>query len=358
MPYAISSSNRNFTAGRRDRITDGDWGIDGKIGVTSSMTLDLTYNTDFAQVEVDEQQINLTRFNLLFPEKRPFFLENRGLFAVGRPGEIDLFFSRRIGIDDNGVLIPIQGGARLTGKASGVNVGLLNMQTESVGDTPVEQLHGGAREQGPAQSLERRRDVREPAATGSLAGDDNWNRTFGVDGKLRHRRSRHDQRVRGADPDARGDRAGARLQLGLRIQDADVRDERRLRGGRRRLQSGGRASSSGPTAIGRSARRCGGTSGRRALAKLGLRELEPHVSYESYWGFDGFQETATLHIDSRLGLRERLPAHVNRVERSVRGPAAAVRGLPGRHRAGRQLSQPVLPHATATPIAASGSPRP
>ena len=97
----------------------------------------LTYNTDFAQVEVDEQQINLTRFNLLFPEKRPFFLENRGLFAVGRPGEIDLFFSRRIGIDDNGVLIPIQGGARLSGKASGVNVGVLNMQTERVGGTPA-----------------------------------------------------------------------------------------------------------------------------------------------------------------------------------------------------------------------------
>ena len=96
------------------------------------MTLDLTYNTDFAQVEVDEQQINLTRFNLLFPEKRPFFLENRGLFAVGKTGEVDLFFSRRIGIDDNGELVPIQGGARLTGKASGVNVGLLNMQTERV----------------------------------------------------------------------------------------------------------------------------------------------------------------------------------------------------------------------------------
>ena len=69
---------------------------------------------------MDEQQINLTRFNLLFPEKRPFFLENRGLFAVGRPGEIDLFFSRRIGITDTGTLVPIQGGARLTGKADGV----------------------------------------------------------------------------------------------------------------------------------------------------------------------------------------------------------------------------------------------
>jgi hypothetical protein len=91
-------------------------GIDGKIGVTSSLTFDLTYNTDFAQVEVDEQQINLTRFNLLFPEKRPFFLENRGPFAVGRPGEIDLFFSRRIGIGPSGEIVPILGGARLSGK--------------------------------------------------------------------------------------------------------------------------------------------------------------------------------------------------------------------------------------------------
>ncbi len=145
MPYAIGSANRNFTPDRPTTDHRGDWGIDGKIGVTSSMTLDLTYNTDFAQVEVDEQQINLTRFNLLFPEKRPFFLENRGLFAVGKSGEIDLFFSRRIGIGDNGALVPIQGGARLTGKASGVNVGLLNMQTERVGPDAREQLHGGAR---------------------------------------------------------------------------------------------------------------------------------------------------------------------------------------------------------------------
>ena len=110
MPYTIGSSNRAFASSSQQRYDKtGDWGVDGKIGVTSSTTLDLTYNTDFAQVEVDEQQINLTRFNLLFPEKRPFFLENRGLFAVGRPGEIDLFFSRRIGISDDGTLIPDSG---------------------------------------------------------------------------------------------------------------------------------------------------------------------------------------------------------------------------------------------------------
>jgi hypothetical protein len=75
MPYAISSANRNFASRTETRYDkNGDWGIDGKIGVTSSTTLDLTYNTDFAQVEVDEQQVNLTRFNLQFPEKREFFL--------------------------------------------------------------------------------------------------------------------------------------------------------------------------------------------------------------------------------------------------------------------------------------------
>src|SRR5437762_14196625 len=108
MHYVSGTSNRSFSnVPQKEYDKTGDWGADAKVGVTSSATLDLTYNTDFAQVEVDEQQINLTRFNLLFPEKRPFFLENRGLFAVGRPGEIDLFFSRRVGISDNGALIPI-----------------------------------------------------------------------------------------------------------------------------------------------------------------------------------------------------------------------------------------------------------
>ena len=86
---------------------DGDFGVDAKFGITPSLNLDLTYNTDFAQVEVDTQQINLTRFNLRFPEKRPFFLENSGLFTVGKEDELDLFFSRRIGLDEDGNLVPI-----------------------------------------------------------------------------------------------------------------------------------------------------------------------------------------------------------------------------------------------------------
>ena len=135
LPYVVSSANRNFTPGA-DTDLDGDFGFDAKFGVTPSLNLDLTYNTDFAQVEVDTQQINLTRFNLRFPEKRPFFLENSGLFTIGKGSELDLFFSRRIGLDENGELVPIRAAARLSGKIGGVNVGVLNMQTEDVGDRP------------------------------------------------------------------------------------------------------------------------------------------------------------------------------------------------------------------------------
>ena len=103
-------------AGRSGRrSTSGTWASTAKYSVTPSLTLDATVNTDFAQVEVDEQQINLDRFNLFFPEKRPFFLENAGLFSVGTPGEVEVFFSRRIGIAEDGQEIPIYGGGAPVG---------------------------------------------------------------------------------------------------------------------------------------------------------------------------------------------------------------------------------------------------
>src|SRR5690606_8710940 len=112
-----------------NNVALGDVGVDAKYNLTPSLTLDATYNTDFAQVEVDDQQVNLDRFNLFFPEKRPFFLENAGFFSVGNPGEVDLFFSRRIGLSPNGEEIPIYGGGRVSGKVGLWNVGLLDMQT-------------------------------------------------------------------------------------------------------------------------------------------------------------------------------------------------------------------------------------
>jgi len=123
----------------------GDFGVDVKYGLTENLTADFTYNTDFAQVEVDEQQVNLTRFSLFFPEKREFFLENQGIFDFGQsPGSgfsssasgataPNIFFSRRIGLKQ-GQTVPILGGGRLTGKVGDFNVGAINIQS---GDEPT-----------------------------------------------------------------------------------------------------------------------------------------------------------------------------------------------------------------------------
>ena len=123
------------------------------VGITNNLTADLTYNTDFAQVEADEQQVNLTRFNLFFPEKREFFLEGRGIFEFARGPTVSrsnsalrqigdptrgfvggentpiLFYSRRIGLE-NGVVVPIIGGGRVTGKVGPFDVGALNIQAD------------------------------------------------------------------------------------------------------------------------------------------------------------------------------------------------------------------------------------
>jgi hypothetical protein len=115
-------------------------GLDVKSELLPGLVLDLTLNTDFAQVEVDDEQVNLTRFSLFYPEKRDFFLENAGIFDVGfdggfGPPPYQQFFSRRIGIGQDGA-IPILGGARLTGRVGGQTVGVLNVITAEEGDTP------------------------------------------------------------------------------------------------------------------------------------------------------------------------------------------------------------------------------
>jgi Domain of unknown function (DUF5916) len=129
-PYVLGSTERNYAAGDTEFDENAEVGGEAKIQVTQGLTLDLTVNTDFAQVEVDDAQVNLTRFPLLFPEKRPFFLENAGFFTVGGGGA-DLFFSRRIGIDA-GSPVPIKGGGRFSGRTQGLNVGLLHIQTDGV----------------------------------------------------------------------------------------------------------------------------------------------------------------------------------------------------------------------------------
>jgi hypothetical protein len=186
-PYLLGQSLTRTEDSRT--IRTGDFGADLKYSVTPSLTLDLTYNTDFAQVEVDDQQVNLDRFNLFFPEKRPFFLENAGIFSVGQPGQVDIFFSRRIGLSDNGAQVPIIGGGRLSGKiGSNTNVGFLNMQTAAVGSTgtPRQNFTVGRIRQDLGRSnvgvMFVNRQSNGGLAGTELAGND-YNRTFAVDGR-------------------------------------------------------------------------------------------------------------------------------------------------------------------------------
>ena len=113
---------------------DGNVGLDMKYGVTSGLNLDLTINTDFAQAEVDDEQVNLTRFPLFFPEKRDFFLENSGQFQVTTATAFnryaDLFFSRRVGLGYDGTNVPIMGGARMTGKIGQNDIAIMDVQTD------------------------------------------------------------------------------------------------------------------------------------------------------------------------------------------------------------------------------------
>jgi hypothetical protein len=148
-PYAAASTIRE--TGNPGFDGSGDIGLDAKAAVGAGFTLDLSANPDFAQVEVDEQQVNLTQFSQFYPEKREFFLENSGVFYVGdaarsnrvsltpTPDEdLLLFFSRRIGLTDAGREVPILGGVRLTGQTSGFIVSALTMQTRATETDPAE----------------------------------------------------------------------------------------------------------------------------------------------------------------------------------------------------------------------------
>ncbi len=129
IPYVYGSASRNFEKGE-DTHYRKDFGFDAKLGLSSSLNLDLTYNPDFSQAEVDDQVTNLERFELYFPEKRQFFLENSDLFGNFGATNIRPFFSRRIGLD-----APVNAGARLSGKiGQDLRIGIMDMQTGSEGD--------------------------------------------------------------------------------------------------------------------------------------------------------------------------------------------------------------------------------
>jgi hypothetical protein len=189
-PYLIGDVTSDLPDVRND--VGGDFGVDVRYALTQNLTADFTYNTDFAQVEADEQQVNLTRFSLFFPEKRDFFLENQGLFSFGGAGgggggggnnTPSLFYSRRIGLE-GGRQVPIVAGGRLTGRIGQYNVGVINIQTDDASERGVPTTNFAV--------ARVRRDILRRSAIGALftrrsdtPGGLGAADAFGVDGLFR-----------------------------------------------------------------------------------------------------------------------------------------------------------------------------
>ncbi len=198
-PYLIAGVESEEATGTNQ---DTDIGLDVKASVTSNFTVDLTYNTDFAQVEADNVQINLTRFNLFFPEKREFFLERASLFQFGASQEAEVFFTRRIGLEAD-----IVGASRLTGQTGPVSIGAMSLWTEAVTSPD------------PAT-----REATVPAAWNNIArvrGDLPGRTTLGAIFTAKETNAGHN-RVAGADLVSRFWSSSSFFLWGANVWDADV----------------------------------------------------------------------------------------------------------------------------------------
>jgi len=188
-PYGLGTVTTNrLTAPPVNDEFEEEAGVDVKFGITNNLTADFTYNTDFAQVEVDERQVNLTRFNLFFPEKREFFLEGRGNFDFTQPRNLDIptmFFSRRIGLD-RGQVVPIDVGGRLTGKIGNFDIGALSIGTDGSDFDGIDSTQFSV--------LRLKRDILSRSRVGLILTDrsessvgDGSNQLFGVDSQINFR---------------------------------------------------------------------------------------------------------------------------------------------------------------------------
>ncbi|MCE2612682.1 carbohydrate binding family 9 domain-containing protein [Flavobacteriaceae bacterium D16] len=305
IPYVLGRLDKDYEVADPSREFTPEAGGDIKYSITPSLTLDLTYNTDFAQVEVDDQQVNLDRFNLFFPEKRPFFLENAGLFSVGSPGEVDLFFSRRIGIGDDGNIVPIIGGARLSGKLNRTNVGFLSMFTDGVSDVGIEKNNYTVAR----VNHEFKGRTALGAAFISRTGietDNDYNRTFAIDGKLGlgNKARMSGFYARSVDPDDPDDAHSFKFQTDYQWNNWVMRAAYTEVGEGFNPEVGFllRSSFRKPEALVLHHMRP-----KKENSKI--LEYRPHVSYRGYWNFEGFQETGFLHIDNHWEYKSGLEFH-------------------------------------------------
>lgn len=319
MPYVLTQTIRDKSIAPVETSTDFDVGLDIKYSLTPSLTLDLSYNTDFAQVEVDELQINLDRFNLFFPEKRSFFLENAGQFSVGSPGEVDLFFSRRIGIGDNGALVPIIGGARLSGKVGQTNIGFLSMFTDDVDAFEIEKNnftvarinHDFAQSRSSIGGIFINR-----SGLGNTEND--YNRVFAIDGKWGFGKKAQITGFvsKSKTPGINSNDYAFKLSGNYNWNGWDIR--------------------AGYTEVGEGFNPEVGFLQRTAFKKpeflilkawrpknMGnILELRPHISYRGYWNFNDELVTSFLHIDNHWEWKSGFEVHtaINFTEEGVQEP--------------------------------------
>ena len=317
IPYVLGEVSKDFEAEDPETDYRGDAGLDVKYSLTPSLTLDLTYNTDFAQVEVDNEQVNLDRFNLFFPEKRPFFLENAGQFSVGSPGEVDLFFSRRIGISEEGSIVPIVGGARLSGKINDTYVGLLSMFTEDLvtqeesiekaNYTMVRVNHQFKARSFIGAAFMNRQSMGGLSDEITPTNPYDYNRTYALDGRLG---------------------LGKKAQLsGFYSQTSTpgISDDQYSFNFKANYRWNGWILDAAYTEVAENFNPEMGFLFRKAFRKpeflifktirakennkMKFLEYRPHVSYRSYWNFDGFLETSFLHIDNHWVWRNGFEVH-------------------------------------------------
>ena len=326
-PYVLGSSQRNYRA-QSKFDSGGEAGGDIKYSITPSLTLDATVNTDFAQVEVDDQQVNLDRFSLFFPEKRPFFLENAGLFTAGNSGEVDLFFSRRIGIAPTGEQLKILAGGRISGKVKGWNVGLIDMQTKALAGVAPGNNFGVARL---SREMPNRSGFgalfvnRQSTGDTEVSGVADFNRTYAVDGRKGF--GRYSQ-ITGflAGTSSQGISGSARAFDGAFLRESPRFDMRAKY-----------------TDVGKGFNPEVGFLRRTAFRKidllvlnrtrpqnfLGLQELRPHVSYRAYFKPDGYYESGFIHFDNHWEFKSQWEVHtgLNLIHEGLRAPFAIAPGI-------------------------------
>jgi hypothetical protein len=327
-PYVLGRANQAPEIDGTD--TDYEIGGDLKWSITPSLTLDATVNTDFAQVEVDEVVVNLDRFNVFLPEKRPFFLENAGQFSVGSPRNVELFFSRRIGISDDGGIIPIEGGLRMSGKVGGsTNLGLLYMSDEGIDEEASQNNFAVVRVN---QELRNRSSVGvifvNRDGDGSLGGladpDDDYNRTYGIDGRWG---IGEDTIISGYvaktdTPELDGKDHAFELKADYNsvnwsnsVSYSEVGENFNPEVGFLRRSDYRKGSF-------RLLRRY------RPQDFWGMQELRPHIAYNGYWNFDGVYESGFWHVDNHWEFRAGHEIHtgVNFVHEDVLDPFEIIDG--------------------------------